>query len=32
MENGEVWQVSPEAEWTPLASGLPSVQALLPLG
>jgi len=31
-ENGEVWQVSPEAEWTPLASGLPSVQALLPLG
>jgi photosystem II stability/assembly factor-like uncharacterized protein len=32
MENGEVWQVSPEAEWTPLASGLPTVQALLPLG
>ena len=32
MENGEVWQVSPEAEWTPLASGLPPVQALLSIG
>jgi photosystem II stability/assembly factor-like uncharacterized protein len=32
MENGEVWQVSPEAEWTSLASGLPPVQALLPVG
>ncbi len=32
MENGEVWQVSPEAEWTPLATGLPRVQALLALG
>ena len=32
MENGEVWQVSPEAEWSPLASGLPPVQALLSLG
>jgi photosystem II stability/assembly factor-like uncharacterized protein len=31
MENGEVWQVSPEAEWTPLATGLPPVQALLAL-
>lgn len=31
MENGEVWAVSPEAEWTPLATGLPRVQALLAL-
>ncbi len=30
-DNGEVWRVSPEAEWTPLASGLPWVEALLPL-
>jgi hypothetical protein len=29
MENGEVWRVSPEAEWTPLATGLPRVLALL---
>ncbi|HEY7064115.1 MAG TPA: hypothetical protein VII06_21730 [Chloroflexota bacterium] len=28
-ETGEVWHVSPEAEWTPLASGLPPVSALL---
>jgi photosystem II stability/assembly factor-like uncharacterized protein len=32
MENGEVWQVSPEAAWTSLASGLPPVQALLSVG
>jgi photosystem II stability/assembly factor-like uncharacterized protein len=31
-ETGEVWRVSPDAEWTPLASGLPYVQALLSLG
>lgn len=30
-DNGEVWQVSAETEWTPLASGLATVQALLPL-
>ena len=30
-ETGEVWRVSPAAEWTPVASGLPHVQALLPL-
>jgi len=29
MENGEVWRVSPDAEWSPLATGLPRVQALL---
>ena len=29
MENGEVWRVNPEAEWVPLASGLPRVQTLL---
>lgn len=28
-DNGEVWQVSPDAAWTLLASGLPRVQALL---
>jgi photosystem II stability/assembly factor-like uncharacterized protein len=32
MENGEVWRVSPEADWTPLASGLPPIQALLSVG
>jgi hypothetical protein len=31
MENGEVWQVSPEAEWTLMASDLPPIQALLAL-
>jgi hypothetical protein len=30
-ESGEVWRVSPTAGWTLLASGLPMVQALLPL-
>ena len=30
-ETGEVWRVTPQAEWTLLASGLPAVQALLPL-
>jgi len=30
-ETGEVWQVSPEARWTLLVSGLPEVHALLPL-
>jgi photosystem II stability/assembly factor-like uncharacterized protein len=28
-DNGEVWYVSPDAEWTSLATGLPPVQALL---
>lgn len=32
MENGEVWRVSPNAEWTPLAGGLPTIQSLLALG
>jgi hypothetical protein len=31
-DSGEVWLVNPSAEWTQLASGLPFVQALLPLG
>ena len=30
-DTGEVWRVTPNAEWTPLASGLPVVQALLQL-
>jgi photosystem II stability/assembly factor-like uncharacterized protein len=30
-DTGEVWRVSPSAEWTLLASGLPMVQAVLPL-
>jgi photosystem II stability/assembly factor-like uncharacterized protein len=30
-DSGEVWQVSPSAEWTLLARDLPFVQALLPL-
>jgi photosystem II stability/assembly factor-like uncharacterized protein len=30
-DSGEVWQVNAGAEWTQLASGLPHVQALLPL-
>jgi photosystem II stability/assembly factor-like uncharacterized protein len=30
-DNGEVWRVSAEAEWTLIASGLPLVQALLPV-
>jgi BNR/Asp-box repeat len=30
-DNGEVWKVTSSAEWTRLASGLPMVQALLPL-
>jgi hypothetical protein len=30
-ETGEVWRVSPEAAWTQLTEGLPSVQALLAL-
>jgi hypothetical protein len=30
-DSGEVWRVSAAAEWTLLASGLPFVQALLPL-
>ena len=28
-DTGEVWRVSPEAEWTLLASGLPAVQSVL---
>lgn len=28
---GEVWEVTPEAQWTLLASGLPPLQAVLPL-
>jgi BNR/Asp-box repeat len=30
-ETGEVWRVSPSAEWTCVCDGLPSVQALLAL-
>ena len=30
-ETGEVWRVGPDAAWTLLASGLPMVQALLPV-
>jgi photosystem II stability/assembly factor-like uncharacterized protein len=30
-DTGEVWHVTPQAEWRLLASGLPMVQALLPL-
>jgi photosystem II stability/assembly factor-like uncharacterized protein len=30
-DNGEVWQVTTAGEWTQLASGLPHVQALMPL-
>jgi photosystem II stability/assembly factor-like uncharacterized protein len=30
-ETGELWRVSGAGEWTLLASGLPSVQAILPL-
>jgi hypothetical protein len=30
-DNGEVWRVSASAEWMLLASGLPHVQALLPV-
>jgi len=30
-DTGEIWRVSPAAEWTLLASGLPMVQAVLPL-
>jgi hypothetical protein len=30
-DTGEVWRISPRAEWTLLADGLPMVQALLPL-
>jgi hypothetical protein len=30
-DSGEVWRVSSSAEWALLASGLPHVQALLPL-
>lgn len=30
-DTGEVWRVTPAAEWTLLASGLPMVQAVLPL-
>jgi hypothetical protein len=30
-DSGEVWRVSPEAEWDLLASGLPYVHVLLPL-
>jgi hypothetical protein len=28
-ETGEVWRVSPDAQWTKLRDGLPSVQSLL---
>jgi photosystem II stability/assembly factor-like uncharacterized protein len=31
-DNGEVWRVSAEAPWMLIASGLPLVQALLPVG
>ena len=31
-DTGEVWRVSPAAEWTLLESGLPAVQSILPLG
>jgi hypothetical protein len=30
-ETGEVWRVSPDAEWSQLTGGLPPVQALLAL-
>jgi photosystem II stability/assembly factor-like uncharacterized protein len=30
-DTGEVWRVSPSAEWTLLVSGLPAVQSILPL-
>ncbi len=30
-DTGEVWRVTPAAEWTLLASGLPMVQAVLPV-
>ena len=30
-DTGEVWRVSPAAEWTLLVSGLPAVQSILPL-
>jgi photosystem II stability/assembly factor-like uncharacterized protein len=30
-DTGEVWRVSPAAEWTLLVSGLPAVQSVLPL-
>lgn len=32
MDSGEVWHVSSQATWSPLADSLPSVQALLALG
>jgi photosystem II stability/assembly factor-like uncharacterized protein len=31
-DSGEVWQVSPSSEWALVASGLPFVQAIMPLG
>lgn len=31
-DTGEVWRVSPAGEWTLLATGLPVVQAITPLG
>jgi photosystem II stability/assembly factor-like uncharacterized protein len=30
-DTGEVWRVSPSAEWTLLVNGLPAVQSILPL-
>lgn len=30
-DTGEVWRVSDRAEWTQVASGLPSVPSILPL-
>ncbi len=30
-DTGEVWQVSPTAEWTLVTSGLPAVQSILPI-
>jgi hypothetical protein len=30
-DTGEIWRVSPAAEWTLLVSGLPEVQSVLPL-
>jgi hypothetical protein len=30
-DSGEIWRVTSSAQWTLLASGLPHVQALLPL-
>jgi len=30
-DTGEVWRVTPSAEWTLLVSGLPAVQSILPL-